>query len=189
MNKMVDRNEHVINGIDLSLVAQLNETCLAKPAEAQASFRLRTEWKGGFRSEARALDITVGDQVFPRDYRIQSDEPCMLAGGDSAANPQELILSALNACMMVGYVANASLMGIKVRHIEIETTGALDLRGFLGVEGVPAGCQTVRQTVRVDADGSDAEWQEIHRRVQATSPNYFNFTRPIPVEAKLEKTA
>ncbi|MGC7358423.1 OsmC family protein, partial [Mycobacteroides abscessus subsp. massiliense] len=65
---------------------------------------------------------------------MEADEPPELLGGNTAPNPQELLMAALNACMSVGYAAVAATMGVTVRSLEIETTGELDLRGFLGLD-------------------------------------------------------
>ena len=44
-----------------------------------------------------------------------------------------VLMSAFNACIMVGYVVGASVNGIHLEKVEIETDGELDLRGFLGI--------------------------------------------------------
>ena len=52
-------------------------------------------------------------------------------------------MAAFNACITVGYVAGASLSGIKLDTLEIKTRGELDLRGFLGLsDQVPPGYET-----------------------------------------------
>jgi hypothetical protein len=87
---------------------------------------------------------------------------------------------------MVGYVANASLKGIVLESIEIRTKGQLDLRGFLGLsDTVPPGYESVDYEVRIKGDGSAVDFQEIHRTVMATSPNYFNMSRPIRMNGSL----
>ncbi len=89
--------------------------------------------------------------------------------------------------MMVGYVAGASLKGIKLESLEIEMDGELDLRGFLGLDdGVPPGYQVVNYVVRISGDGSPAEFEEIHKMVMATSPNYFNLNRPVRMNGTLD---
>ena len=96
-------------------------------------------------------------------------------------------MTALNACIMVGYVAGASVKGITLEKVEIETDGELDLRGFLGMDpGVPPGYETIRYTVRLKGDGTPEQFREIHDTVMKTSPNYFNVSRPIRIDAKLE---
>ena len=95
-------------------------------------------------------------------------------------------MAAVNACMLVGYVAGASVAGIRLDSVEIETDGKLDLRGFLGLsdETVP-GYRQVNYTVRIKGNGTRAQFEEIHRTVMKTSPNYFNMSRPIRMNGTL----
>ena len=83
-----------------------------------------------------------------RSFTIVADEPIELLGTNTAPNPQELLMSAVNACMMVGYVAQAAVRGITLDDCRIETEGELDLRGFLGLdESVPPGYRRINYTV------------------------------------------
>ncbi len=96
-------------------------------------------------------------------------------------------MAALNACITVGYVAGAAMKGITLEKVAIQTSGALDLRGFLGIDpSVPAGYDTLRYVVRIKGDGTPAQFQEIHETVMKTSPNYFNLTRPVKIDARLQ---
>ena len=96
-------------------------------------------------------------------------------------------MTALNACMMVGYVAGAAVKGITLEMLEIETDGALDLRGFLGIDdSVRPGYETIQYTVRIRGNGTEEELHEIHETVMKTSPNYFNVSRPIQLNGQLE---
>ena len=96
-------------------------------------------------------------------------------------------MAAFNACIMVGYVAGASLKGINLDSVEIKTRGELDLRGFLGLsDQVPAGYESIAYDVRIKGDGTPEQFEEIHQNVLKTSPNYFNISRPISVNATLK---
>ena len=84
----------------------------------------------------------------------------------------------------MGYVAGASMRGIALEKVEIETSGALDLRGFLGIDAaVPAGYETIRYTVRIKGAGTPEQFREIHETVLRTSPNYWNLSRPVRIDA------
>ena len=92
----------------------------------------------------------------------------------------------VNACLIVGYVAGAATQGITLERLEIETQGELDLRGFLGLsDQVPAGYRTLDYHVRIKGDGTPAQFAAIHETVMATSPNYFNMSRPIRMNGTL----
>ena len=96
-------------------------------------------------------------------------------------------MTALNACITVGYVAGAAVKGIILEKVEIETAGELDLRGFLGIDpDVRPGYETLRYTVKLKGNGTLQQFREIHETVIKTSPNYFNVSQPIRIDAKLE---
>jgi uncharacterized OsmC-like protein len=129
----------------------------------------------------------IGGQKVPRRFAMKVDEPFELLGRNTAPNPQEMLMAALNACMLVGYVAGASVNGIRLDSVEIETDGQLDLRGFLGIDpDVPAGYETMHYIVRIKGDGTPEQFQAIHETVMKTSPNYFNLSRPVKLEATLQ---
>ena len=175
-----------VNGIDVAGLQAAAEGIAADPAQGRVAFRVGTEWMGGTRSESTVESYEMAGETVKRHFAFTSDEPEELFGSNCAPNPQEYLMGALNACMMVGFVANAALRGIRLAKVEIETTGELDLRGFLGLDAsVPAGYEGVKTTVRIAGDATPEQFAELHEAVRATSPNYFNFTRPVPVEMEL----
>jgi uncharacterized OsmC-like protein len=183
---MLEVTTKPLNGIDLEALGHVVEAINEDPGQALAGFRVTTEWKGQTRSESRVDHYTLGGQEIARSFTIATDEPDELLGSNQAANPQELLMSAVNACMMVGYVAQASLRGVTLDSCVIETEGELDLRGFLGLgDDVPAGYRALDYTVTLKGDGSREQYEEIHQSVMATSPNYFNMARPIAMQGRL----
>jgi uncharacterized OsmC-like protein len=149
-------------------------------------FNVTTRWTGQCRSESIVDGFTMAGERIARTHKIVADEPFELLGGDSAPNPQELLMAAFNACIMVGYVAGASVKGINLDSVEIRTRGQLGLRGFLGLsDDVAPGYESVDFEVRIKGDGSAADFEEIHQTVMKTSPNYFNMSRPIKMNGTL----
>jgi len=175
-----------LNGLDLAALDETVEQVRANPACGQVAFRVKTEWKGQTRSESTVDSYTIGGEVVPRSFTIVADEPNELLGTNVAPNPQELLMSAVNACMMVGYVAQASVRGIRLDECRIETEGELDLRGFLGIDdAVPPGYRRINYTVWLEGDGTREQYEEMHQAVMATSPNYFNMAQPIQMCGRL----
>lgn len=175
-----------VNGLDLKALGEVVEAIGADSNQAKVAFNVTTRWAGQARSETLVEGYTIGGERVTRTHKIIADEPFELLGGDSAPNPQELLMAAFNACITVGYVAGSSLKGIKLDSLEIRTRGELDLRGFLGLsETVPAGYEEIDYEVRIKGDGSPEQFEEIHQKVLKTSPNYFNISRPIRVNATL----
>lgn len=179
------KNERV-NGLDLKALGEVVDAIQMDPSQAKVAFNVTTRWAGQTRTETVVDGYTIGGQRVTRTHKVVADEPFELLGGDSAPNPQELLMAALNACITVGYVAGASLQGITLERIEIRTRGELDLRGFLGLsDTVPAGYEQIEYEVRIKGDGTPEQFEAIHQTVLKTSPNYFNVSRPVSVKATL----
>jgi uncharacterized OsmC-like protein len=175
-----------VNGIDLEALDDFIEAINENAAEGAVKFRVKTDWTGQTRSESVVEGYSIGGREVARRFKIVADEPTELLGNNSAPNPQELLMSAVNACMTVGYVAQAAVRGINLESCRIEMEGELDLRGFLGLDDkVPPGYRKLHYTVSLKGDATREQYEEIHRAVQATSPNYFNLARPIELVGTL----
>ncbi|MCX5662936.1 MAG: OsmC family protein [Planctomycetota bacterium] len=176
-----------LNGINLPALRGAMEAIKADPKNGVTNWTVRSQWKGGTRSDHAVDGFGMGGQHVPRSFVMKADEPRELIGTDAYPNPQEYLLAGLNACMLVGYAAAATAMGVKLTRLEIETTGDIDLRGFLGLDpAVPAGYDRLKQVVHIAGDGTPAQFAKMHEMVHRTSPNYFNITRAIKVESELE---
>ena len=175
-----------VNGLDLDALSQVIEAIQSDPAKGLVQFTVRSAWKGQARSETSINSYRLGGSEVRRNFKIAIDEPFELLGENTAPNPQETLMAALNACMIVGYVAGAAIKGIRLNKLEIETCGELDLRGFLGLDpNIRPGYESLRYVVRIKGDGTAEDFQAIHENVMKTSPNYFNITRPIRLDGTL----
>ena len=179
-------NRPPVNGIDLAGLDETIAKIQADPACGKTAFRVKTEWKGQTRSETSVEAYTLAGEEVQRNFIIVADEPMELLGTNTAPNPQELLMAAVNACMTVGYVAQAAIRGIALDECVIEMEGELDLRGFLGLdESVPPGYRRINYSVTLEGDGTREQYEEIHQAVMATSPNYFNMAQPIQMCGRL----
>lgn len=175
-----------LNGINTTALVKFAESIMNSPEKGLVHFQTTSRWTGQTRVNAEVLSYTLGDSEIPRHFNILSDEPEALLGENTAPNPQELLFAALNACMIVGYVANASARGIKLDKLEIQTTGQLDLRGFLALDDtVKPGYDFISYTIRVKGNATPDQFADLHAHIQKTSPNYFNLARPIPLRGTL----
>jgi len=176
----------LINGIDVEALRASIDAIRENPAAGQSRWAIRSEWVGGTRTDHHVENNEIGGQPTNRRFTMRVDEPLELCGSNEYPNPQEYLLSALNGCMMVGYAAVAALMGIELDRLEVEVSGDIDLRGFLGIEEEAAcGYESLRQTVRISADVPNEQLEQLHAAVLRTSPNYFNVTRAIPTRSEL----
>lgn len=175
-----------VNGVDVDALRGVIEEVKQDPEKGIVGFRVTSRWQGQTRSEATVDSFRIGGQEVKRHFKIAIDEPLELLGENTAPNPQELLMTALNACITVGYVAGAAVKGIALERVEIETSGELDLRGFLGIDpNVKPGYDSLRYVVRIKGNGTAEQFEEIHRNVIKTSPNYFNISQPVRLDGEL----
>ena len=147
-----------VNGLDLAALGEVVEAIGDDASQAKVGFEVTSRWAGQTRSETTVEAFTMAGERIKRSHTISADEPCQLLGADSAPNPQELLMAAFNACIMVGYVAGASVKGIDLESVEIRTKGELDLRGFLGLsEDVPPGYEAIDYDVIMKGSGTAAD--------------------------------
>jgi uncharacterized OsmC-like protein len=176
----------VVNGINVEDVKALIAGVAGDPANGATSWRVATSWQGQTRSRSRVDGFDLAGEHVSRPFAIEIDEPCELGGSNLFANPQEHLIAALNACMTVGYVVQCAMRGIELESLEIETTGDIDLRGFLGLDATVAnGYEAMSYTVRIKGNATPEQFEEVHAAVMATSPNFYNIANPIALRPSL----
>jgi uncharacterized OsmC-like protein len=183
---MTTRTLTTINGIDTVALRRLAEEVGADAARGVARFAVTTAWKGGTRSDSHVAAWHLGGRILPRDFTLRADEPPELLGGNTAPNPQEMLMAAFNACMLVGFVALCALEGIEIRTLRLDTEGELDLRGFLGLDpSVKPGYESLRTTFRVSASATKEQLGVVLEAMKKTSPNRWNLGQPVALETEL----
>lgn len=79
------------------------------------------------------------------------------------------------------------MRGIEIRNVESRFEGSLDLRGFLGMsEDVSVGYERIPVLMKIDADISDAEKEELIRAAKKHSPVYNGLAKPVAVSVDLD---
>jgi uncharacterized OsmC-like protein len=170
----------LINGIDVESLKLSIANIRANPDAGQTQWKVRSRWEGGTRTDHFVDGFDIGGQRVDRKFQIRIDEPCELGGSNHFANPQEYLLAATNACMLVGYATVAAVMGVQLTKLELEISGDIDLRGFLDIDRTVAnGYERLHYTVRIAGDGTREQFQKMHEVVQRTSPNYYNISHPV----------
>jgi uncharacterized OsmC-like protein len=180
------KKANVINGIDTDAVKGLIGRVANDSEEGQTLWEVTTSWKGGARTQTHVDGFHIGGQYVKKDFNISTDEPLELGGTNQNANPQETLMAALNACMMVGYVVGCAMEGIELEELRIETKGEIDLRGFLGLDpDVKQGYDEIHYTVHIKGNGTEEQFRKVHETVTATSPNRYNVANPIRLTSDL----
>jgi uncharacterized OsmC-like protein len=78
-----------------------------------------------------------------------------------------MLCAALACCQELTIRMVANLMGLELATLEVKVEGDVDLRGSLGVPGVPVGFQGMRVQVRVAArNGGPSEIDRLLRTAQ-----------------------
>jgi uncharacterized OsmC-like protein len=182
----VDATKQHNNGIDVEALNSFVDQVRREPSAGVVSFGVVTKWEGGTRTRALTMPIRLGSTVLERDFVIGADEPPELLGTNQAANPQELLLAAFNACVAATYVANAAARGIALKSLTVRAQGILDLRGYLGLDAsINPGYDQIECQVEIESPAERSELEALHSRVKETSPNFQNFARAIEVKTSL----
>lgn len=141
-----------------------------KLATAMASARLSNE-------PGRAL-LTV------RGQHVVTDAPPTLGGPNEAANPVELLLSALAGCAVFVCERAASELGIGLQAVHVTAAGEFDPRGVCG-EAFDPRFQGFK--VRLALQGPDAAQAALLLQAFKTRcPVYATLVRAAPVEVILD---
>ena len=183
---MTTQVKHTVNGVNVDELRHLIDEVAQDPAKGKMTFNAKTRWTGALSNETRIEWMAFGGQRYPKDYTVRVDEPVEIGGGGAASNPQDVLFSAFNACVLATYVANASLRGIELESLQIETQGDLDLRGLFALDpSVPPGYSDIHYTVRIKANATAEKLQEVHEAVNATSPNRWSISHPVRLHPEL----
>jgi len=164
-----------LNGVDLDTIGELAQQLAGDPEADKSVWSASTTWTGAFTSASHAHEHAP----------ILSDEPKLLAGGGTAPNRVEYLLASLGSCLAVGYAASAAVRGIELRSVELELSGTIDLRVFLGLAEGHAGYERIEVTASVESDADDAALQALHEHVVNTSPVGNTIEHPVELQARL----
>jgi len=183
---MTTKLANKINGIDVDQLRSTVEQVALDHKKGLTTWSVATTWKGGTRSDTHVNSSQIGGQRVDKDFTIKADEPLELCGTNQFANPQEYLMAAFNSCIMVGYSAACAMEGIQLEDLRIETTGDIDLRGFLGLdETVKPGYDEIKYTVHIKGDATPEQFEKVHEIVSATSPNRFNIGKSVKLNSNL----
>lgn len=178
--------ERIINGVDVQELGKCAETLQANHNLAKFRFHLRNKWLDCGRNQSTVTDFHGLEQDIPHEHRfiLEADEPPVLLGADTGANPVEHLLHALASCLTSSIVYHAAIRNIHIEEIESELEGDLDVRGFMGLaKEVRKGYQGIRVKFRIKSDAPAAKLEECAR----FSPVLDVTSNGTPVTLQIEK--
>src|SRR5262249_40938811 len=90
-----------INGIDINPLMSTVDGVKSEPELGACKFRASNKWIGGAHNSTTVSGFYGAKQemVHKQAFRMDADEPAILAGNDDAANPVEHLLHALASCL------------------------------------------------------------------------------------------
>jgi hypothetical protein len=126
----------VVNGVNVTALFGVIDAVEANPEIAKFNFRLMKRWPGGVKTRSTIKEFTGTLQTHrakANGFAVDSGEPPVLLGEDSAPNPGEWLLHLLVGCVTTTIVYHAAARDIATDAISSEVEGDIDLRGFLGL--------------------------------------------------------
>lgn len=179
-----------VNGIELSRLHDTVRVLRDEPNLARFVFRARTEWVEGPHCQT-TLDSFYGagtEQTHAEPFVLHADEPPLLLGNDRWPGATEVLLHALGSCLTASFIFQAAARSIPIQELELQLSGQLDLRGFLGItDEVRNGYQRIEATFRIKADAPEEKLQELVAAAQQRSPVFDIVTHPVPVTVRYER--
>ena len=182
-------SDTVLNGINVTELLDVIEVIKENDDVAQVELRATNKWIDGAhnRSNINGFYAALEEHKREKDFVMDNDEPPVLLGTDKAANPAEYILHALAGCITTTLVYHAATKGIKLEKVETRFEGDIDLRGFLGLPGYnKVGYEKIRVFVKVEADASKNEIEELVKLAQRRSVVFNTIANPVDVNVELE---
>jgi uncharacterized OsmC-like protein len=174
------------NGVDVDKVMNVIGAIENDTSYAKFQFRAKNEWVHGGLTRSRIKEFFAGnaeDTTRKEAFVVDSDEPLMLAGEDSAPNAVEVVLHALASCLTTSLIYHAAVRGIEIGAVESSYTGDIDVRGLLGLsDEVRKGYNKVTVNMRVKSEESVETLTEL----AMYSPVFDIVSKSLPVEFKLE---
>jgi uncharacterized OsmC-like protein len=180
------------NGISVTGLSEFAHEARSCPEEAKVSYDVSLAWETATRLRAAARSMDVGTHRVARTFRWSVDEPHQILGTNHAPTPQEYLLSGLGACLAVSFLVGATTRGVRLESLEVDVSGDLDLRRFMGLDregadpSVGPGFEEIRYRIRVRGDASPEVLEEIHRDAVEHSPNAQTIVRATALAGELE---
>jgi uncharacterized OsmC-like protein len=158
------------------LIEQSIQTWTNEPEKAKASPVVKA------RSEGAQAILEAGP------FSWQTDLPPALGGENKAASPTALLLGALAGCAVV-FIRDtlAPQMGIRVDSVQAEVRCNADLRGLLAMPGAAPDIQDLEVKIRIECPDGEEQAQALYEAWLERCPVYLALTKPMDVQATLER--
>ena len=141
------------------------ETIKNKPEMAKITFQVQTQWQNGdgFKITSTGKNFQIGGQTIERReaYTLASDYPDEMGGMSKGPTVCEMCMASIGSCISQTIVAYATMIGVQLDSIRIQTEGDVDIRGFTGVsEDVRPGAEEFRMDIHLESKTASKEQLE-----------------------------
>ena len=153
------------NGVNAQVLGTVVETIKNQPEMAKVTFQVKTQWQSGdgFKITSTGKNFKMGSQTLERQeaFTVISDFPREMGGMSKDPTVCEICMATIGTCISQTIVAFATMMGIQLDSIRIDTEGDVDIRGLTGVsDKVRPGAQEFRLNVHLDSKTASKEQLE-----------------------------
>ena len=181
-----ERKDITRNGVNVTKLAAAIEAMGKQPELAQFKFRAHNQWDTGSHNKA-TVDTFYGtcqEMEHKQPFVMHADEPAVLLGQDSGANPVEFVLAGLSSCMTTTLAYHCAKRGLNLESVKSEYEGDIDLQGLFDLDpNVRSGYREIRVKFKVKGDADEATIHELVRK----SSVYDALANPVKIKIEVEK--
>jgi len=153
------------SGVDAQVLGTVIESIKNQPEMAKVTFEVQTQWQNGdgFKITSTGKNFQIGGQTIERReaFTLASDFPEELGGMSKGPTVCEMCMASIGSCVSQTIVAYATMMGVQLDSIRIQTEGDVDIRGFTSIsEKVRPGAQEFRMNIHLESKATSKEQLE-----------------------------
>jgi len=178
----------VNNGVNVQALLDAREALKDAPGATKFKWRASCKWQNGTLSQSSVQGFFgLGqEQQHKTETSFDADHPEIFASEDLGATPVEYVLVGLASCLTAGVAAVAENRGIKLRSVEADVEGSMDIQGILGMDSdVRNGYDDIKVTFKIDADASKKDIEALVAQSQKRSAVYDIVTNPTNVTVEV----
>jgi uncharacterized OsmC-like protein len=124
-------------------------------------------------------------QGYARNFELIVDEPEILGGEDSAANPVEYLLAGYAGCLNVVFGIVAKELNIEIKSLQINIDGDINPAKFLGISNEErAGFKALNVDIKLETNVDKEKEVLLIQTVKNRCPINDNLSNPTPINYK-----
>lgn len=161
---MTQTNQNV-NGVNAQVLTAALESMKQHPDVAKVTFQVQTSWDSGdgFKLTSIGKNFLMGGQTVERQraFTVISDYPEVMGGKSDGPTVCEMCMASIGSCVSQTIIAYATMKGIQLDKIRVESEADLDMRGMTGIsDKVRPGTQEFRLKFHLESKTAPKEQLE-----------------------------